>query len=662
MLVIVESSSKCKPIETFLGPKYKCIATNGHFRTITDLTSINFEKMKIKYSIIEKQKKNLQKMKKEILAASSIFLATDNDREGEAIAWHICDLFKLSLNTPRIVFNEITQSCILDSIQHPRTINMDIVKMQQKRQVLDLLIGYKISPLLWNHISRNAEKSLSAGRCQTPVLRIIYEHHVSQNSVSTNYLIKGYFTANNILFKTTVNEDMVHYINSTEPFLFTKELSMKDIPPPQPFNTSMVLQSFSYSSKDIMKACCSLYEKGYITYPRTASTFYSKTFIESVKKYITNNWGEKYISSSIERLEQPPSQPHEAIRVTDINVSSILGDVSSKEAHIYERIWHNSYQSCMANATIQTIECFLTREKLTLKCTEELTIFNGWQGKETHTHFHYLNNIEDNALFKCKKMTAQFQPITKNHYSEGSLIRKMEELGIGKPSTFSNLVNIIQDRKYVVKKDIEYEPVSKLYYEMNDTMTTKTIEYVGCEKNKLQITHTGIMVMQFLLSHFSKLFDYEYTQYMEENLETINYSDYRLEIDRYISGVDSKKEEIVIDNENKLIIGKTGSVIVRKEDEHSRFVKVKQDIDLLKLKRGEYKIEDIIDLSDSHYKGVYMDQEIVIKNGRYGIYTNWKGKNISLYYFKKLSIEKITLENVIWAIKQNADKFNFELL
>ena len=148
---------------------------------------------------------------------------------------------------------------------------------------------------------------------------------------------------------------------------------------------------------------------------------------------------------------------------------------------------------------------------------------------------------------------------------------------------------------------------------------------------------------------------------MEENLEKINYSDYRLEIDQYISRVDSKKEEIIIDDNNKLIIGKNGSVIVHKQDECSRFVKVKQDIDLIKLKNGDYKIEDIT-VSDSCYKGVYMNEDVSIKKGRYGMYTNWKGKNISLYYFKKLSVEKITLENVIWAIKQNSHKFNFTLL
>ena len=295
MLVIVESPSKCKIIAEYLGPEYKCMATNGHFRTISDLQSIDFDKMKVKYTIIEKQRKNLQKMKKEISKATTVFLATDNDREGEAIAWHICNLFKLSLDTPRIVFNEITKDCIIDSIQRPRSIDMTIVKMQQNRQVLDIIIGYKLSPLLWKHVSRNAEKSLSAGRCQTPALRIIYDHHMSIKPPENNYTIKGYFTANNILFKATVKEEIVHaFMKSTEKFLFTKELSINHVSPPPPFTTSTILQSLSYSSKEIMKGCCNLYEKGYITYPRTSSTFYSKTFLETAKKFIATKYGDKY--------------------------------------------------------------------------------------------------------------------------------------------------------------------------------------------------------------------------------------------------------------------------------------------------------------------------------------------------------------------------------
>ena len=660
MLVIVESPSKCKIIAEYLGPEYKCIATNGHFRTISDLQSINFDKMKVKYSIIEKQRKNLQKMKKEISKTNTIFLATDNDREGEAIAWHICDLFKLSLDTPRIVFNEITKECILDSIQRPRTINMTIVKMQQNRQILDILIGHKISPLLWKHVSRNAEKSLSAGRCQTPALRIIYDHYISIKPLENNYTIKGYFTANNILFTATIKEEIVYtFMESTGKFLFTKTLSVKNIPPPPPFTTSTILQTLSYSSKEIMKGCCYLYEKGYITYPRTSSTFYSKSFIESAKKFIINKYGDKYVSTNLSQLEQLSSEAHEAIRVTNIRMTNIRADVPPKEAQIYDCIWKNTVQSCMADAIVQYIDCCLTRD-ITLKCREELIVFNGWKPNKTETQFHFLNNIPSDTLLQCKKMTAQFLSSSKNHYTEGGLIQKLEELGIGKPSTFANLVNVIQERNYVVKKNIEGNIVEKMYYEMNDTLTTKMMSCViGNEKNKLQITHTGIMVINFLMKYFSSLFDYGYTKAMEENLEDVNYREYKVEIDNYISSIDSNKEEIIIDDDNKLVIGKHGSVIINQTDEGSRFIRVNQDIDLVKLTNGDYDLKEIIVAED--YRGKYMDEDVYIKKGRYGNYTNWKGKNISLHHYKQ-PIEKISLENIIWAIKQNSHKFNFELL
>jgi len=658
MLVIVESPSKCKIIAEYLGPEYKCIATNGHFRTISDLQSIDFDKMKVKYTIIEKQRKNLQKMKKEISKASAIFLATDNDREGEAIAWHICNLFKLSLDTPRIVFNEITKDCIIDSIQRPRSINMSIVKMQQNRQVLDIIIGYKLSPLLWKHVLRNAEKYLSAGRCQTPALRIIYDHYMSIKPLENNYIIKGYFTTNNILFKTTVTEEIVHtFMKSTEKFLFTKELSINHVSPPLPFTTSTILQSLSYSSKEIMKGCCNLYEKGYITYPRTSSTFYSKTFLETAKKFIATKYGDKYISANLSRLEQIPSQPHEAIRVTNIRVTNIRTDVPPKEAQIYDCIWKNTIQSCMADAIIQYIDCSLKRD-ITLKCREELIVFNGWKPNKNDTHFHFLNNIPTNTLLQCKKMTAQFLSSSNHHYSEGSLIHKLEELGIGKPSTFANIVTVIQERNYVVKKDIDGEVIEKMYYEMNDSLTTKMIPCtIGNEKNKLQITHTGIMVINFLMKYFSPLFDYGYTKEMEENLEHVDFNEYNMKIDDYISSVDSN-EEIIIDDDNKLVIGRNGSVIINQTEEGSRFIRVKQDIDLLKLSNGEYKMNEIIVAED--YRGRYMDEDVYIKKGRYGVYTNWKGKNISLHFNQP--IEKISLENIIWAIKQNSHKFNFELL
>lgn len=670
MLIIVESPSKCKIIESYLGEKYTCIATCGHIREIKDLKSITRETLLPTYSLLTN--KYISALKKEIKKHKEIIIATDNDREGEAIAWHICDVFHLPLNTPRIVFNEITEDCIIRAVKTPTTIDMKLVRAQQSRQVLDIFLGYKISPLLWKHISRNSEKSLSAGRCQTPALRIIYENHKSKQEQKITFSVKGYFTSKNIPFESVIEEDSIQeFLTRCAGFSFSLSKKYTRVTckiPPEPFTTSKILQ-LSFSAKEIMQCCCKLYEKGYITYPRTSSTFYAETFLRTAQEFICKEYGEKYVHPNLMTLVQT-THPHEAIRPTNIYLRRLIGDVTPKENRIYEIIWKNTVQSCISDAVVHSFECHLSPPEpfeTPLVHTSELLAFDGWQivnSKKTEdTTFHFLKNIPSDTLIRCKRMVSDFHvEYSNSRYSEASLIRKLESLGIGRPSTFASLVSIIQDRNYVVKKDTEGEEIEKTIYEYDESLKSKLCKKLtGFEKNKLHITHTGIIVMEFLLKHFGSLFDYRYTQVLEDRLEDSYELDklcheYVDNIERHISSMDVKgKEEIKIDEENTLIIGRNGSVIVN----DSKFIKVKQDIDLDKLRDGEYKIEDIQDLSNTFYKGVFMDEKIFIKNGRYGIYTSWRNKNISLHYYKKVPIEKITLENVIWAIHQNARKFNF---
>jgi DNA topoisomerase-1 len=226
----------------------------------------------------------------------------------------------------------------------------------------------------------------------------------------------------------------------------------------------------------------------------------------------------------------------------------------------------------------------------------------------------------------------------------------LDSYGIGKPSTFANLVHIIQDRKYVIKKDVVGKQIEKMYYEMDKTLLERNeIFDFGHEKNKLQITHVGIIVIEFLIKQFPDLFDYEYSRHVEENLLNIDCNDYVSRIDTSISSIEGK-EEIVIDEDNKIIVGRNGTVIINKTDECTKFVKLNQDTDLLKIRNGEYSLDEIS--INGHYKGNYLGEELYIKNGKYGIYTTWKGKNVSLQYFKKVPIEKITLENIIWCLSE----------
>jgi len=301
-LVIVESPAKCKKIEEYLGPGYKCIASFGHLREINSLDNIDFQNgFKIKYSIIDSpiKKKQIEKIRKEITDSCEVILATDDDREGEAIAWHICELFDLNvLKTKRILFHEITEKAIKEAIKNPTIIHMNTVYAQQARQVLDLIVGFKVSPLLWTKIN----KGLSAGRCQTPALKIIYDNddEIKKNINNKVFNTIGYFTKKGIVFTNSkeyeTEEEIELFLDKSISFqhIFTRNDPIKVFKKqPEPFTTSRIQQVCSnklhISPKETMKICQELYESGYITYMRTDSKKYSKEFIETTKKYIIQN-------------------------------------------------------------------------------------------------------------------------------------------------------------------------------------------------------------------------------------------------------------------------------------------------------------------------------------------------------------------------------------
>ena len=300
-LVIVESPAKCGKIESYLGPGYKCIASFGHLREINSLSAIDIDNnFQPKYTIIDNPQKikQVEFLRKEISLADDIILATDDDREGEAIAWHICMLFDLSVEkTKRIIFHEITETAIQAAIQSPKTINMNIVNAQQSRQILDLLVGFTISPILWKYIAKNAEHGLSAGRCQTPALRLVYDNYkeIKETPGTKCYDTVGYFTSmclpfqlnNDFLSKEEAEEFLEESVNHDHMYSCSQpEQTFKQ--PPCPFTTSKLQQAVSISPKETMKHCQKLYEAGYITYMRTDSKKYSRDFIDTTKKYICN--------------------------------------------------------------------------------------------------------------------------------------------------------------------------------------------------------------------------------------------------------------------------------------------------------------------------------------------------------------------------------------
>ena len=313
-LLIVESPAKCQKIENFLGPGYKVIGSFGHITHLSNLKQIDFQNnYKPNFDIIESKQNQINKIQKAIYGAKEIILATDDDREGEAIAWHIVQVFKLDLNkTKRIVFNEITERAIKNALKNPVTINIDLVYAQQARQILDLLVGFKISPLLWSHITSNTKNSLSAGRCQTPALKLVYDNYCEINNSpgKLSFNTNGFFTSKNICFTLNNNhnshEDINKFLELSKDFkhilTHDKEKQVTKSPP-TPFTTSSLQQSANnnmhISPKETMALSQKLYEGGYITYMRTDSKVYSEEFINKVKDYIKNNYNDEYINKNL---------------------------------------------------------------------------------------------------------------------------------------------------------------------------------------------------------------------------------------------------------------------------------------------------------------------------------------------------------------------------
>jgi DNA topoisomerase-1 len=445
-LIIVESPAKCKKIESILGPGYKCIASYGHLRNIPDLKSIAIENgFAITYSIIQEaiKLKQIEKIRKEIADADEVILASDDDREGESIAWHICQLFSLPVQTTkRIIFHEITEPSILSAIIHPRTVNMDLVQAQQSRQVLDLLVGFNITPLLWNNIAKQHKTSLSAGRCQTPALRLVYENYldIQGSPGQLVYNVSGYFTNLNLLFdlnKQLSNKEDVkqflEYCASPEIKYVCNVSNPKKVikKAPEPLTTSTLQQLASnelhLSPKDTMKYAQQLYESGYITYMRTDVKKYSKDFIEKTTKYIATSYGLTYVSQTLdnitldinevnnkkEDLEKEttnkratkksikdnipkPQGAHEAIRPVSITDRSLTldgstSDLQAKAVRLYDLIWTRSIESCMPSAqytsVVATINLTATQSNIKdekykdhhFACKAEQVVFPGWQ-------------------------------------------------------------------------------------------------------------------------------------------------------------------------------------------------------------------------------------------------------------------------------------------
>lgn len=729
ILLIVESPAKCQKIENFLGPGYKVMGSFGHITHLSNLKQIEFENnYKPNFEIVESKQAQINKIKKAIYGADEIILATDDDREGEAIAWHILQTFKLDLKkTKRIIFNEITEKAIKNSLLNPTTVNMDLVYAQQGRQILDLLVGFKISPLLWSHINSNVKNSLSAGRCQTPALRLVYDNYceVNKSPGKLSFNTTGIFTSKNISFTLNYNHDshdkLLEFLEDSKEFKHVLTLDKeKNVTksPPVPYTTSSLQQASNnnmhISPKETMALAQKLYEGGYITYMRTDSKVYSEEFVNKVKDYILKNYNDEFINKNIDNLIQKSSneknqekiketknkkstkkekekdnlaqEAHEAIRPTNISITCIPDDedvYTSKHRRLYKLIWKNTLESLMSDAIFKQLTVKISAPNdLYYKYVAEDNIFPGWkivEGIENDKFYVYLKNIVNNLIIDYKKiLSKQTLKDLKSHYTEAKLVQLLEQRGIGRPSTFSSLIDKIQERNYVKKDNIMGKKLEIIDYKLEDNNIEKVKgeKEFGNEKNKLIITQTGIFVIEFLIKYFNELFDYDYTKNMENELDAIAHGEKKyydlcdkcnILIDTLITSNslnnnksnNENKVNIKIDDKHSYIIGKNGPVIkYEKPDGSLGFYSVKPDIDINKLKNMEYKLEEIIQSKEDNNKllGTYKNQEIYLKVGKYGYYLEFGNIKKSLKSVKiNIPFKHITLEDAI-NILQNEDE------
>jgi DNA topoisomerase-1 len=702
-LIIVESPSKCKKIEGFLGSQYKCIASIGHLREIEGLKSINVKgNFEITFSDTKEKASHIQFMRKVIskFQIENVLLATDDDREGEAIAWHICEIFNLPIETTkRIIFHEITKPAIVSAVGSPIQINMKLVKAQQARQVLDIIVGFKISPFLWKYIYSSKKSSLSAGRCQTPALRLIYDNQKERdgsNGIETEYRTTGHFFPNNLVFqlnhKFTESKEMSQFLELSKlhKHILSTGIQKESIrTPPKPFSTSKLLQTASnilnISPKQTMSLCQLLYQDGHITYMRTDSTKYSKDFLDKASKYISEKWKPNFLGV-IDSLENKDSaNPHEAIRVTNIEMSAI-NDKDGVISSLYKLIWKNTVESCMSNAVFKCTPIKITAPNdLHYQYSVEIPVCLGWKAvsEKNALESTSIQNRHASELFYLQSQEKSGEPINYNkiestitakykhsHYTEASLIQELEKVGIGRPSTFSMLVETIQDRGYVKKVNLEGETIkcSEFLLENNVLETIERERIFGNENNKLVIQPIGTMCIEFLTKHFNELFSYDYTKTLEEKLDELCSPSTSTEWFEICKSCNNQIKDLIkpisklekqtykVNDEYDLVFQQYGPVLKGKDSEGKvEYKSIKKDLklDLEKIKAGKYSIDELIEIKKD-YLGKYESNDVLIKSGQYGPYIQCGDIRESIQKIKK-PIEQITLEDVLPLLNKNTE-------
>ena len=673
-LLIVESPAKCKKINSLLGKDYIVLATGGHINRLNGLKSIDIKNnFHPTYSLIYDKMKYLNYISQKAKSVDEVIIGTDLDREGEAIGYHIANYLKLDINkTKRIVYNEISKSALTNAIKNPTKINNSIVNSQKSRQIIDLMVGYHLSPLLWKYI----QDYLSAGRCQSPALRLIYDNdiEIKKNVIKSYFHISGIFNnpkyklegdidkkfkeneINSILEKIKKNKDHI-YISKIDK-------SNKKINPPYPFITSSIQQElsklFHLSGKASMSILQKLYESGKITYIRTDSYSIAKSCSMNIKKYIEEKYGEDYYKYRTYGNKQNSQEAHECIRPVNINMDKLDGDdLSSK---VYNLIWKRTVESQMSSYEYDEYRYTISIDNFKYDFISKInnTTFLGFKingKKEDNIELINKINLNDKLDYEEINCLESLDDGVKN-YTEGTLIKKLETLGIGRPSTYATIISTLFDKKYIDKINIPSKNINKKYIQLKNDNITSDIKQVKTkiEKNRIIISDLGSKVIKFLIDNFDELLSYDYTNKLENNLDDI--SNNKLD---YIDFIDNtyksyypivkklnKKEKKEIEkrllgtHKSKKVyiyMSKYGPTVELCNSKTKKYVNLdkKTNINNVELKN----IKDLLDLPKKI--GKYKDKEIVLKKGQYGYYLTYNKNNYSLKRIKnpiKISLDK----------------------
>lgn len=694
-LVIVESPAKAHTIEGYLGKDYTVMASVGHIRSIIKHatkdgqkpidTAHNFETI---YEVDPEKKKTVAELRKAVKAADTVWLATDEDREGEAIAWHLVETLHLPKNTRRIVFHEITKPAIENAIKNPRTVDMDLVHAQQARQILDRLVGFELSPVVWKKVPGGK----SAGRVQSPAVKLVVEREREIENFKGNFTFKvtGVFNKDDHDVKAALNKELPDEAAAQQFIEGLKDQSytVSDVKqttgtrkPLPPFTTSTLQQDanakLGYSSRSTMSIAQVLYQSGLITYMRTDSVNLSGQAIAAIGEYIESNYGSEYHKVRNFKTKTAGAQEaHEAIRPTDIRREHVPGDARAQK--LYNLIRNRTLATQMADAKINrttaTIDISNHEQKFIAK--GEVVAFDGFLKVYGASKDELLPDLQiGDSLSAVEVVARQTFARPPARYTEGSLVKKLEELEIGRPSTYATIISTIQDRGYVEKGQSEGKERDVIEFVLADNQATRRVvkEKTGADKGKLVPTTSGEVVADFLNDHFNDIVDYKFTAGVEKELDDIAeekmdkvdmlrkfyapFHDKILDSDTIDRSKVAGQRLVGQDAQGRNIyarLGRFGPMLLREDGPGAK------EVTFANMPAGatvkNVTIEQALRMfSLPRVVGRTADGEEILANiGRFGPYIKVDGKFVSI---KPLSPFEITLEQAreMWAEKQKAE-------